>query len=49
MLKESVHDANRGYFLESGRVMFSGTAEGIIKDERIRTIYLGLENGGEDG
>lgn len=41
-VEESMHIAHRGYFLESGRVILSGTAAETLSDERIRTIYLGF-------
>jgi branched-chain amino acid transport system ATP-binding protein len=34
--------ADRGYVLENGRVVLSGTGEELLQDERIRTAYLGL-------
>jgi len=41
-VEESMGIAQRGYFLESGRVILSGNAEETLSDERIRTIYLGF-------
>jgi len=34
--------AERGYVLESGRIVMSGTGNELLNDERIRQAYLGL-------
>lgn len=34
--------ANRGYVMENGRIVLSGTGQELLKDERIRSAYLGL-------
>ena len=34
--------ARHAYVLENGRVMLSGTGEGLLADDRIRQAYLGL-------
>lgn len=34
--------ADRGYVMETGRVTFSGAAQELIADERIREAYLGV-------
>lgn len=34
--------ADRGYVMETGRVTFTGAAEELIADQRIREAYLGL-------
>lgn len=34
--------ADRGYVMETGRIVFSGTAEELITDPRIREAYLGI-------
>lgn len=34
--------ADRGYVMETGRIGFSGTAEELIADPRIREAYLGI-------
>jgi branched-chain amino acid transport system ATP-binding protein len=33
--------ADRGYVLETGKVVLSGRAEELLKDERVRKAYLG--------
>jgi branched-chain amino acid transport system ATP-binding protein len=35
--------ADKGYVLETGRIMLSGSAEELICDERVRKAYLGEE------
>ena len=34
--------ADRGYVMETGKIMMSGTAEELIADPRIREAYLGI-------
>ena len=34
--------ADRGYVIENGHVVLSGTGEALIGDERVREAYLGL-------
>ena len=34
--------ADRGYVMETGRVTFSGAAQELVADERIREAYLGV-------
>jgi branched-chain amino acid transport system ATP-binding protein len=41
-VEEAMALAHRGYFLESGHVVLSGTAEETLRDERVRIIYLGF-------
>ncbi len=38
---ESLRIADRGYVLETGKVVLSGTRELLISDERVRQSYLG--------
>ena len=33
--------AHRGYVLETGRIVLSGSAEELLRDERVRKAYLG--------
>lgn len=35
--------ADKGYVLETGRIVLSGTAEDLMRDERVRKAYLGEE------
>ena len=35
--------ADKGYVLETGRTSLSGSAEELIRDERVRKAYLGEE------
>jgi branched-chain amino acid transport system ATP-binding protein len=34
--------AHRGFVLESGRVVLSGTGQELLANERVRQAYLGL-------
>jgi branched-chain amino acid transport system ATP-binding protein len=34
--------AQRGYVLESGRIVLEGTAASLAGDDRVRSAYLGL-------
>lgn len=34
--------ADRGYALENGRIVLSGTGEELLRDDRLRAAYLGL-------
>jgi branched-chain amino acid transport system ATP-binding protein len=38
----SLKISNRGYVLENGRVVMSGTGEQLLHDDRVRQAYLGL-------
>ncbi|MGH9019704.1 MAG: ABC transporter ATP-binding protein [Acidimicrobiales bacterium] len=33
--------ADRGYVMENGRIVFTDTAASLLKDERVRAVYLG--------
>ena len=33
--------ADRGYVMENGRIVFGDTAENLLRDERVRAVYLG--------
>ena len=34
--------ADRGYVMETGRIAFSGSAQELIADPRVREAYLGI-------
>jgi len=34
--------SNRGYVLESGRIVISGSGKELLEDEHIKTAYLGF-------
>jgi branched-chain amino acid transport system ATP-binding protein len=33
--------ADRGYVMENGRIVIADTAESLLRDERVREVYLG--------
>jgi branched-chain amino acid transport system ATP-binding protein len=39
---EALHFANRGYVLETGRIILAGDADTLRNDDRIRQAYLGM-------
>ncbi|MEO1324783.1 MAG: ABC transporter ATP-binding protein [Pseudomonadota bacterium] len=39
---QTLRMAQRGYVMEHGKIILSGTGEELLQDERIRTAYLGL-------
>jgi branched-chain amino acid transport system ATP-binding protein len=39
---EALQSSDRGYVLENGRVVLSGTHEALLSDDRIRKAYLGI-------
>lgn len=39
---EALHYANRGFVLESGRIVLSGTHDELQNDDRVRQAYLGM-------
>jgi branched-chain amino acid transport system ATP-binding protein len=40
--------ASRGYVLETGRLVTSGTSAALASDPRVRTAYLGLDRARAD-
>ena len=39
---EALEACSRGYVLESGRIVLSGTHEQLLRDDRVKKAYLGL-------
>lgn len=39
---QTLHMAQRGYVMEHGKIILSGTGDELLNDDRIRTAYLGL-------
>jgi len=39
---EALESCDRGYVLESGRVVLEGTHDTLIRDERVKRAYLGM-------
>lgn len=39
---EALQSCDRGYVLETGRVVLTGTHEALLSDDRIRKAYLGI-------
>ena len=39
---EALHYADRGYVLESGRVVLEGSPEELKSNDRVRRAYLGM-------
>lgn len=40
-VQQALDIADRGYILESGRIVLEGTAEALLQDKRVKEIYLG--------
>jgi branched-chain amino acid transport system ATP-binding protein len=38
----SLTTATRGYIMETGRFVLSGSADSLLEDENVRKAYLGL-------
>ncbi|MHB1652252.1 MAG: ABC transporter ATP-binding protein [Desulfitobacteriaceae bacterium] len=41
-VEEALNRADRGYVLEGGRIILSGSAQSLLADEKLRLAYLGL-------
>ena len=39
---QALHIADRGYVIENGKIVFSGTAESLLKNTDIQKAYLGI-------
>jgi branched-chain amino acid transport system ATP-binding protein len=39
---EALQSCDRGYVLETGRVVLAGTHDTLLSDDRIRKAYLGI-------
>jgi len=39
---EALASCDYGYVLQSGRIALEGTPEALMKDETVRSVYLGL-------
>ncbi len=39
---EALRVCDRGYVLETGRVVLEGTHEALLSDDRVRKAYLGI-------
>ena len=40
-VRETLGIVDRAYILHEGRVLMSGTADQVVKDENVRRVYLG--------
>jgi lipopolysaccharide export system ATP-binding protein len=40
-VRETLEIVDRAYILHEGRVLMSGTADEVIRDENVRRVYLG--------
>ncbi len=41
-VKQTLSIADRAYVLENGRIVMQGTGEGLLRDEHVKTAYLGV-------
>lgn len=41
-VEKSLRNSNRGYALENGRIVLSGTGEELLANEDLKRVYLGL-------
>lgn len=39
----SLNISDRGYVLETGNIIIEGTASELVRDERVRESYLGIQ------
>jgi lipopolysaccharide export system ATP-binding protein len=40
-VRETLEIVDRAYILHDGRVLMSGTADEVVRDENVRRVYLG--------
>ncbi len=40
-VRETLDIVDRAYILHDGKVLMSGTAEEVVRDENVRRVYLG--------
>ena len=40
-VRETLEIVDRAYILHDGQVLMSGTTEEVVRDERVRRVYLG--------
>ena len=40
-VRETLEIVDRAYILHDGKVLMSGTADEVIRDENVRRVYLG--------
>jgi branched-chain amino acid transport system ATP-binding protein len=40
---QTLHEANRAYLIETGRIVLSGIASELVEEEEIRNAYFGAE------
>ena len=41
-MAQSLALAHRGYVLENGRIVMSGSGDALLADDRVRRAYIGL-------
>ncbi len=41
-VKQTLSVSNRGYVLEIGRIINQGTGESLLRNEHVKTAYLGI-------
>ena len=40
-MRETLEIVDRAYILHDGKVLMSGTADEVVRDENVRRVYLG--------
>ena len=41
-IKAVLEAADRAYVMENGRIVLEGTSDSVLRDEHVRSAYLGL-------